>query len=382
MIPYNYNFNLQGIAMNKGKNKDGIEYDRTLQAKNGMSELINIVAGLQKDVKRINNCLTLSDATVYAAKKGPNWQAHEADITGPNGKPDGIKEVFVTDANGNIRVINGYTLAKTTYPTRKLYYSIKPTTERKNKSGETVTGRMPFSEFKHKLYQIHEGFDEQGAPKYEWNLGGFDEEFKNLRPDISPKDLFKKFVFQPVYEFNKESFNGLFEQNPGLNPSITKAVIANKSLKLAYEACVRNPAITHVFQNVFRVAITAKTADKKMINKALRRGEFLTATQSQITDILNNTDKFNKAQDICNQAIDKILKQQYNYNRDQSQQFAHTIIPQHQAFEYQSFNTTDDWGRASALPQQSVLPQESALPQVSADQTHTEMNIEELGDDE
>ena len=105
MIPYNFNYRIADIDMAKGHNKKGEEYDRKLGAKNGMAELVNIVAGLQKDVKRINDCLTLNGARAYAAKKGPNWQAHEADITGPHGKPDGFKEVFVTDANGNIKVM-------------------------------------------------------------------------------------------------------------------------------------------------------------------------------------------------------------------------------------------------------------------------------------
>jgi hypothetical protein len=47
-----------------------------------------------------------------------NWTAHEPDITDPHGVPDGIKEVFITNSKGRVKVINGVTLAKTTYPTR------------------------------------------------------------------------------------------------------------------------------------------------------------------------------------------------------------------------------------------------------------------------
>ena len=63
-----------------------------------MSELVNIVAGLQKDIKRINACLTKEGARDYLAKNNKHgWNAWEGDITGPGGVPDGINEVVITD---------------------------------------------------------------------------------------------------------------------------------------------------------------------------------------------------------------------------------------------------------------------------------------------
>lgn len=100
------------------------QYPREIRTSPEMKNLIQVVAGLQKDVKRINSCITKNDAEAWLKKnKKHQWQAHEADIIGPNGVPDGINEVFVTDANGNIRVINGYGLSKSKYPERKIYYS-------------------------------------------------------------------------------------------------------------------------------------------------------------------------------------------------------------------------------------------------------------------
>ena len=211
MIPYNFNYRIADINMNKGRNKKGEEYDRKLGAKNGMAELVNIVAGLQKDVKRINSCLTLAGATAYATKKGPNWQAHEADITGPHGKPDGFKEVFVTDANGNIKVINGYTLAKSTYPERKAYWTVQPTEQRINpetnapyadRDGNPIEFRMPFSKFRKQLYEISPNVNENGAPYYAKDFD--DEQFANIRHAIKPKDAFKAVIFDPVYDANRE----------------------------------------------------------------------------------------------------------------------------------------------------------------------------------
>ena len=47
--------------MKQGYDKDNQPYKRELAVKNGMNELMTIVAGLQKEVKRLNSCLTLDD---------------------------------------------------------------------------------------------------------------------------------------------------------------------------------------------------------------------------------------------------------------------------------------------------------------------------------
>ena len=101
-------------------NKKGKVINRTLRAQPGMAELVNKVAGLQKDVKRIKKCLTIEGAREYVANR-PGWEASEQDITGPDDVTDGILEVIVTDSHENIKVINGYGLAKGTYPRRKTY---------------------------------------------------------------------------------------------------------------------------------------------------------------------------------------------------------------------------------------------------------------------
>lgn len=111
---------LQGRQINQGTNSKGTQYNRNIDFEDGYKELAKIVAGLGKEVKRINQCLTKAGAIEYARKR-MNWTAHEADITGPNGKPDGVKEVFVCDADGKVKVINGVGLAKSTFPLRKAY---------------------------------------------------------------------------------------------------------------------------------------------------------------------------------------------------------------------------------------------------------------------
>ena len=95
------------------KHPDNPPARRIPLAQPGTSELVNIVAGLQKDVKRINACLTKQGVEEYLAKNKKNgWYAWECDITGPKGVLDDIPEVIVTDRNGNIKIVNGCTLSK------------------------------------------------------------------------------------------------------------------------------------------------------------------------------------------------------------------------------------------------------------------------------
>ena len=271
-LPYNF----ERVNLDPGTDKDNKQYVRKLQATNGYGELVNIVAGLQKDVKRLNQCLTLEGAQQYARKR-KNWQAHEADITGPNGKPDGINEVFVTDSKGNIKVINGYTLAKTTYPQRKLYRTIfnTPALRKENHYGDYL----------HNLNEIHEGFDENGYPYYERDLSEFGSQFTNMRPAIKPKDLLKKFIFDPVYNACKEKLKVLNV------PPMLLAQIANKGLATAFNGLIKEPSLLAVLQ-----VNNLSNVSKKEINKALKSGNYLNETQRRISDILNSNEVLHEVQ--------------------------------------------------------------------------------------
>ena len=281
MIPYNFNYKIADIDMAKGRNKKGEEYDRKFGAKNGMAELVNIVAGLQKDVKRINSCLTLAGATAYATKKGPNWQAHEADITGPHGKPDGFKEVFVTDANGNIKVINERINPETNAP-----YA--------DRDGNPIEFRMPFSKFRKQLYEISPNVNENGAPYYAKDFD--DEQFANIRHVIKPKDAFKAVIFDPVYDANREQIKAIEA------PAMLKAQLANKALNQAYKDIIVDPVLKKMFNVQLVSAIDAKAK-----RKALKSAEFLNKAQAEFSAIATDADELDKARDYVNETIQSLI---------------------------------------------------------------------------
>ena len=188
-IPYDqFVKELRGHDLTGGKDKEGKYYQRKVEFAPGYEELARVVAGLGKEIKRINQCLTLEGAKEYASKR-KNWSADEADITGPNGIPDGIKEVYVADSKGRVKVINGYGLAKSQYPVRKAYRTLYPKKEDRKANHYTNF-----------LEELREVKIADGVPYYERKAEDIAPEFKNLQPAIKVKDVYKTFVFQPVYD--------------------------------------------------------------------------------------------------------------------------------------------------------------------------------------
>ena len=274
--PYMISRDMTGNKLPDGTDAEGKAYTRNLSFQPGYGELVNIVAGLQKDVKRINQAITLEGAQAYVdavdkygKKIRKNWTAHEEDITGPNGHPDGVKEVFVTDAKGNLRIINGYTLGKTTYPIRKAYRTLFNTPKERKET--------PFTSFKRQLYQINEGFDKDGQPYYVNNPGkDIGAEFAHLQPEITTKKLFKDFLFRPVYEGIK---NEMKEQKVKL-PPMTMAQLFNKGLRDSFYRHIQMPGLVEM------LGADPAVFDSKTINKALRSKAYDQFTKALIKDIL------------------------------------------------------------------------------------------------
>ena len=284
--------NLKGRKLNDGTNKKGEKYARSMNFQPGYGDLLHIIAGLQKKVDRINQCVTLEGAKEYAASKGKNWSAHEEDITGSDGKPDGIKEVFVCDNKGNLKVINGYALSKTDYPYRKAYRTENNTKDKRK--------AYPYNEFMKNATKIADEFDEDGAPFYETPLGSISPEFANVQPEITPKNLYKQVIFKPMYD---EVKGDLKEQ--GVEP-ILMARIFNTALSDAFNRHIKNQVLAQMLGGA-----DPDGYDEKIINKLLKSKEYKTECQRLIYNILNNQEDFStvqkEASDCLNETIDNFL---------------------------------------------------------------------------
>ena len=279
--------NIREFQLPQGRNKNGQNYERKVGFQPGMEALVNIVAGLQKDVNRINEAITLQGAQHYA-NKHRNWTAHEEDITGPDGQPDGIKEVFVCDSKGNVKVINGYGLGKSTYPQRKLYRTVAPTKE--ERKGHTM------NELLKNVKKIKDDIRNADHYEYERPLTGFPhmteataQEFSGLLPVIKARDYFKQNIFTARYNEFKE--NGAFE---GVSPMI-QAQIYNKALSTAYNNLIRNIVLNTKFN------CNPNTTTKSQVNKIMKNPEyqrqafdymkFIENDENRVADLQANIDE-------------------------------------------------------------------------------------------
>ena len=246
---------IREVQLSQGRNKRGQVYNRQIQFQPGMEELVKVVVGLQKDVKRINNAITLQGAQNYIQNK-PNWQAHEEDITGPEGAPDGIKEVFITDGKGNVKIINGYSLAKTTYPLRKLHRTIFPT--RQDRRGH------PINELANNLKEIQDLNPQTGEILYANPLNSLPNineqninQFNSLYPKRSLREYFKQKFFADRYQEIKHA-----GELANLTP-MQQAQVFNKALSRSFNLLIKNEILN---RNNINPALTPKHKLKKHLN--------------------------------------------------------------------------------------------------------------------
>ncbi|KAI5533441.1 hypothetical protein TVAGG3_0383320 [Trichomonas vaginalis G3] len=248
----------------------------------------------------MRNVLTLPEAQAYAKRQGPNWEAHEADITGPNGKPDGINEVFITDGQGNIKVINGYKLTITDYPKRKAYNERYPMQFDENGKavkqyiGEGENGPInsyrynPYSYFNEELNVIEEGPD--GLPRYS---NQFDGQYANIRPEISAKKFFKVALFDPVFANVKDELKQQFQP-------IIVARIASGALSQAFKDLIKKP----LYQQRGLTYDLVKESDKRKFEKS---DDYKNAINEYIRSINYNEPAKNQLQEQIQGIIDSKL---------------------------------------------------------------------------
>ena len=262
-------------TLDDGQNRRGQPYSRRTRFQKGYGELTRILAGLQKEPKRINQCVTLPGAQNYITKYNKkNWQAVEKDITGPNGVPDGINEVIVTDSKGNIKIINGWTLAKSQFPARKAYYLTHPTRDSRRGS--------PFGEFKREMYQISPNLVD-GEPVWQHDLGAVAPEFANYRR-MTPRMVYKQLIFKPIYDLVKDNLKAQH-----LSP-MQLAQVFNRVYNYAYKFHIENQALAEMFGQ------DPDSLDKKTVQKAKKSDDFLRRCEDRISSIVGTPNAVRQTQ--------------------------------------------------------------------------------------
>ena len=275
----------------------------------GMEKLSDIVAGLYKDVKLLKECSWLGGAQKYASKH-KNWTAVKEDITGPRGVPDGVEEILIKDAKGNIRVVNGFTLVPSKHAERQAYLSdverwnddtldlegiMEPNRRRarKGRPRETMKEYM-----NNELYNYTAALDAEGHPTGQWVLppnsllkskaSGY------LRDNSSPhpRKIFRRMM-KPIWDSVKTAF-------PPDTPTDIKLRVYGQWFNNTYTNYVVKPVLQQMHYNVDTItdkkALTHITSSQAFKDNAL----YYLATQitpealsqpitAELTQIINNS---------------------------------------------------------------------------------------------
>ena len=224
--------------------KNGKEYPRTLEFGPGAMELTKVVAGLGRGIKKVNGTQTLWGANEWIKKHKPgqNWSAIEDDIIGKEDRPDGVPEVMICDAKGNVRIINGYMLGGSDYGMRKAYYEKYPDIEKQK--------QVRFSDFKTAMSRISKDLDDEGQFQYA-------EKLRTVkRHKITAKQVYKQRFFTPTYKEYKQEIKDL-EYDP-----MSKAKLSTNTFNYVYGILFEKPAIVKTFTNVTDKSFERMTPEK------------------------------------------------------------------------------------------------------------------------
>ena len=234
----------------------------------GAEELTRIVAGLQRGIRQINGTQTLQGANDWIIKnKKTGWQADEIDITGPEGRPDGVKEIVIVDANGGVRVVNGYSLGPSSYAWRRAYYETHP--------DAATRAQESFGEYKYANTRYNNKLDANGNFAYGQDMAGYNV----IRNKIKPRNLYRQIFFTPTWKQFKTEL-------PAELNTMARSQLSSQVFNYVWEMLFLNPAIVDKDGTVNKATIVAMRA--KDYNAAKKSDGVKDYIADQLKQILND----------------------------------------------------------------------------------------------
>lgn len=276
-----------GDGVRYGPDNAKITYSRKLNYEPGYYDLTRIVAGLGKGVKQYRNLSTLEEAQAYVTAKDrkgnlirPNWEAIETDITGPNGTPDGVPEVLITDSKGSVKMVNGYGLKESDYPWRRAYKITAP-------------DDMKLKEWRYHAYDMD--VDKDGNAYYVNDLNDYSHDVDEngvaylndvRRSKINPKQLFIRLIIKEIWDGFKESIAEWRIQNDFTG--LVCAQMCSNITNLLFDGYIKNPIICEEFNSEFLDPIEVMSRDeRKSLNKFKNSDKYKTLLMKRATDFIN-----------------------------------------------------------------------------------------------
>ena len=104
--------------------REQLKEERKAYKEELLQDFYDVILRHKKEIKKVPQCSTMKGAQEWARKR--RLVAKNVDLDGDN-----TKEIVVFDKKGNPFVVNGYKLAPSDYPIRKMYYKEHDTPEKR-----------------------------------------------------------------------------------------------------------------------------------------------------------------------------------------------------------------------------------------------------------
>lgn len=276
---------------------------KNLTAMNHLYQIVG-TSNLKQDIKRIKNAQTLEGAKgwIKSNKKEGYYTATEEDID-----KDGINDVVIKDVNGNLVVVNGYTIRNSDYPYRQMFYN-QPKEVRKdyNSYKQWVNDAYYGPVYNDETgevddYRYHKPKDD----KFTINL--HNKGFKTLIPKSkTPYQLFTSLYVKRMYEYVIKRHNLYTADGKKPNVFIKLASIIWNNWVLKPALMVMYPDDTNIDEIM---------ENTKLFNKIKSKADFKKYILLIVNNYVEHSDDTNKdlLDDIYDEAI-KLIDDWFNTN--------------------------------------------------------------------
>ena len=291
--------------LNRILNTKKKEYKKGVSNMNqsAMNSLLNIVgtANHKKDIRQIAKTQSVRGAQEWIDKnKKQGWIAEEEDVDN-----DGITDVLVKDANGNLVIVNGYTLKPSSYPYRKLFHEADPEVRKDYRNYEDYISDVYY----HPVYDGNsmniESYNADAdklalMEKYE------NAKFQKIKPKSkSPYQAFNINYIAPLYKTIVEKYN-LFSAD-GKKPSCYLQCV-----KYAWDNWVVKPALGALFGDD---KVDELFNNEKFMKKLKNNKQYKQMIEIIVVNYFNHSDETNSDlfTDLANKFVE-IIKNWYAEN--------------------------------------------------------------------
>lgn len=283
--------------------------------KPGMEQLVNIVVGLQRDVKRIKKLQSKQGVIDFVNEKGVDSKGKRWRYSVEDPNRDGIPDYFVYDRDNNLKYVNGYTTTESDWAYRQNYMDDRYVDK---KAGNEPTWHS-MKEYIHDVYRPqYNDADHQTISNYAVDNEAFDNKLKarGLTPkkprNLTPMQAFTKYLTTPAINYFVEKFNiprnaiNFIKINSHLwNNVVVGPVLSGIGVDLGDTERIKAIKNDKKFKNLMKqvVADLINSTEDAFVNLIKTIGQHCSLSPEQLNAIPNDFNSLSSEMNAAKQAI-------------------------------------------------------------------------------